>query len=333
MNAALRIVIVNYRTANLVVDCLRSLADEMVGHVGSRVMVMDSASGDGSVELVSRAIEQEGWSAWAEVRQLDRNGGFSFGNNEAIRGLPVAQGGPAYVMLLNPDTTVRPGAVSALVNFMDRHPRAGIAGSRLENAEGGVECSAHVFPSPLGELEGGARLGLLSRILHRYVVAPPVRDEPHQCDWVAGTSMIVRTEVFQDIGLLDEGFFLYYEEVDFCRRAKISGWEIWHVPESRVMHLDGVATGINEGARRRPRYWYESRHRYFVKHHGIPGLVLADVLWAFGRGSLLLRSLIGLGRGPSASDPRFFMFDLLWGDLKSLLRGEAWAIRRSVSRQ
>jgi GT2 family glycosyltransferase len=179
-------------------------------------------------------------------------------------------------MFLNPDTIVRGGAIRALVDFMDSHQRVGIAGSRLENAEGAAECSAHIAPSPLGELESGARLGILSRALHRYTVSPPMREAAHQCDWVSGASLIVRRKVFEEIGALDEGYFLYFEEVDFCLRAQKAGWRIWFVPESRVVHLEGASTGIRNIVRRRPQYW-TTRRRYFVKfRHARP--ILANAL-------------------------------------------------------
>lgn len=292
-------------------------------------MVVDNDSGDGSVEQLNATIGREGWSSWADVMPLDRNGGFAFGNNAGIRAAFASPGHVDYVMLLNPDTVVRPGAIRALVRFMDSHPAVGIAGSLLESAEGGVECSAHRKHSPLGELDSGARLGLLSRLLSRYNVSPPPGSQAHPCDWVSGASMMVRRAVLEQVGLIDEGYFLYFEEADFCWRAKDAGWEVWYVPESRVMHLEGASTGIRSSARRRAGYWYDSRRRFFVKHYGVIGLATADILWALGRTTLLFRRLFGLGGGNGREDPACFMYDLLWGDLKSFLTGRVLAIRRA----
>ena len=315
------VVIVNYRTVDLTIDCLHSIAAQIAELPKLHAVVVDNASGDGSVEKLMGVIDREGWHGWASLLPLDRNGGFAFGNNagirEALRSTPHVD----YVMFLNPDTIVRGGAIRALVDFMDSHQRVGIAGSRLENAEGAAECSAHIAPSPLGELESGARLGILSRALHRYTVSPPMREAAHQCDWVSGASLIVRRKVFEEVGALDEGYFLYFEEVDFCLRAQKAGWRIWFVPESRVVHLEGASTGIRNIVRRRPQYWYDSRRRYFVKHFGMLGLILADALWAVGRTSLTLRRMLRLGSGGNEQDPKWFAFDLLWGDLRSFFTG------------
>lgn len=324
------IVIVNYRTAELTIGSLRSLSTQAADLGDGRVVVVDNDSGDGSVDKLNGAIEREGWSGWASVMPLDRNGGFAYGNNAGIRAALASTEHVNYVMLLNPDTVAREGAIKALVGFMDGHSRAGIAGGLLENVNGGVECSAHRIHSPLSELNAGARLGLLSRLLHRYVVSEYPAAEAHQCDWVSGASLIVRREVLEQVGLMDDGYFLYFEEVDFCRRARQAGWECWYVPDSRVMHLEGASTGIRATAQRRARYWYDSRRRFFVKHYGITGLVAADVLWAIGRFSFLLRRVLHIGtRSHENNDPKWFMFDLLWGDLKSLLTGHVRGIRRA----
>ena len=321
------IVIVNYRTADLVVDCLNSLFAQISDFKNIRVVVVDNNSDDGSVAKLATAIEREGWSSWAEVIPLDFNGGFAFGNNAGIR-MALSSIKPVdYIMLLNPDTVAPPGAIKALVGFMDTHPGAGIAGSQLENADGSVECSAHTFPSPLGELEGAARLGLLSRLLGRHKDVIPSPTLAHQCDWVSGASMIFRRQVIEDIGLMDERYFLYFEEVDICRRAHQAGWQCWFVPDSRVIHLEGASTGIRTTAKRRAGYWYESRRRFFVKYYGISGLVAADVLWAVGRLSFLIRKGLRFGAGSQESyDPKWFMFDLLWGDLRAILTGRVWKI-------
>lgn len=329
MSARLWIVIVNYRTPELALDCLRSLVPQVDALNNGRVVVIDNASGDDSVAKLQSAITQNGWSNWAEVMPLDRNGGFAYGNNAGIRAALASPDRVDYVMLLNPDTLVRDGAIGALVGFMKSHSRAGIAGSLLENADGGTDCSAHRIHSPLSELDAGARLGLLSRLLHRHVVSDPSRSEAHQCDWVSGASLIMRRAVLEDIGLMDDGYFLYFEEVDFCFRAKRVGWQVWYVPQSRVMHLEGAATGIRAVAKRRPKYWYDSRRRFFVKQYGVPGLVVADLFWAIGRATFLLRRLLRLSGGQSAHDPKWFMFDLLWGDLCAILTGQVWTTKHA----
>jgi GT2 family glycosyltransferase len=320
----LRVVIVNYRTADLAVGCLRSIADTLELQDRPGVTVVDNASGDGSAAALHAAIDAHGWGAWASVLAAERNGGFAYGNNAGIRAA-LASPETEYLLLLNPDTVVRPGAVDALVAFMDAHPRAGIAGSALEDAEGARDCSAHNTPSPLGELEGSARAGPLSRLLRRHAVSPPVQDVRHRCEWVSGASFMVRRQVVEQIGLLDEGFFLYFEEVDYCVRARRAGWEVWYVPESRVVHFEGSSTGIREHARRRPPYWYASRRRFFAKHYGIAGLVVADALWALGHASLRARRLLGLGAGGGTQDPPGMAGDLLWGDLRALARGKVLA--------
>jgi len=227
----------------------------------------------------------------------------------------------------------RRGAIRALVDFMEAHPRVGIAGSRIEDVAGTVECSAHNAPSPLGELESSARLGVLTRALGHRAVSPPVQEMAHECEWVSGASLMVRRQVFDRIGLLDEGYFLYFEEADFCQRARKAGWEVWFVPGSRVIHLEGASTGIRSMEHRRPGFWYDSRRRFFIKHFGISGLVFADALWALGRASLLLRRLLRLGYGGMNQDPKWLAFDLLWGDLLSILTGRAWAHRRQTARE
>jgi N-acetylglucosaminyl-diphospho-decaprenol L-rhamnosyltransferase len=315
-------VIVNYRTAALAVECLRSIAAQAAALPGLRAVVVDNASGDGSVLELNAAIQREGWQGWASVIANGHNGGFACGNNVGIREALRAPERVDHVLLLNPDTVARSGSIRALSDFLDSHPGVGIAGSCLENAAGGAECSAHNAPSPLGELVSGASLGLLSRVLRRHVVTPPMRDSAHECEWVSGASLMVRREVFESIGLLDEGYFLYFEEADFCLRARRAGWQVWFVPASRVVHLEGASTGITDTSRRRPRYWYDSRRRYFIKHFGAAGLVLADALWAVGTASLALRRFLRLGAGGNERHPQRFARDLLWGDLRFLVTGK-----------
>ncbi len=283
--SSVRVVIVNYRTPELAIDCLRSLAPEMGGLPDCRVVMVDGGSMDGSFERLAAAVRDEGWGGWVDLLPLSENRGFAASNNAALRGLFAAPRPPDYVLLLNPDTVVRPGAVRALVEFMDAHPTIGIAGSRLEDPDGTPQRSAFRFPSVAGEFESGVRFGPVTRLLWRHVVAPPVRDECFPTDWVSGASMIVRRDVFTAIGLLDEEYFLYYEETDFCFRARRAGWRCCYVPASRVVHLVGQSSGINNKKcppKRMPRYWFDSRLRYFRKNHGFLYAALASWVWLLG---------------------------------------------------
>jgi len=269
----------------MTIDCLRSLVCEVRSLPGTHVVVSDNASGDGSVEQIKAAIETEGWGDWTSLMPLEYNGGYAFGNNAVIRKVLQSTVQPPYILLLNPDTIVRPGAIQALVNFMDERPDVGIAGSRLEDPDGTPQRSAFRFPNILSELDSGLRLGVVSKLLSKWVVAPSVPEENCQTDWVAGASMIVRREVFEAVGLLDEKYFMYYEEVDFCLKANKSGWSCWYVPQSRVVHLVGQSSGVTDTKRppkRLPKYWFDSRRRYFLKNYGWLQAAVADAAWVFG---------------------------------------------------
>jgi GT2 family glycosyltransferase len=135
--------------------------------------------------------------------------------------------------------------------------------------------------------------------------------------------MIIRRKVIEDIGMMDEGFFLYFEEVDFFQRAARAGWQTWYVPESIVMHIEGASTGI-KSIKRRPAYWYNSRRRYFVKHYGVSGLLLADLLLSLGRLTFSIRRFLRLGAQGELQDPKWFMFDLLLSDFRALITGKIW---------
>jgi hypothetical protein len=276
------VVLVNYRTAELAIDCLRSLAPEVASVPGSSALVVDNASGDGSEERIRSAIEREGWSEWASLVSAGRNGGFGSGNNVAIRSLLASADKPDYMHLLNPDTRALPGALRTLIEFMDSHPAVGIAGSRLEGPDGQVHSSAFRFHNLAAEFESTFRLGFVSRLLSRSIVAPPPREEAHPTDWVSGASMMIRSRVLEEVGLFDEGYFLYFEETDLCIRAQRAGWPCWHVPRSRIVHLGGQSTGVYDLSKPMPPYWFESRRRYLRKHHGRLYLLAANVIWLTG---------------------------------------------------
>jgi GT2 family glycosyltransferase len=299
----LLVVITNYRVAHLTIDCLRSIADEIGPLPGMQVAVCENGTGDDSAERIKKAIAENGWGWWCTFTALSTNLGFTGGNNSLIRPALHSVDPPEYILLLNADTVVRPNAFKALVDFMDRHPKVGIAGSRLEDPDETPQRSAFRFPSPLGEFEGHLKLGMVSWLLKRWVVAPPAPAESCTTDWVAGASMIVRREVFHDIGLLDEGYFTYFEDVDFCFNARKAGWSTWYVPASRVVHLVGQSTGITvKRPKRQPPYSFEARRRYFLKNCGPLRATLADMGEVLGLALFRLRVLFGK---PDSTPPYF----------------------------
>jgi N-acetylglucosaminyl-diphospho-decaprenol L-rhamnosyltransferase len=288
----LLVVIVNYRVPQLVIDCLRSVVEEIKRVPGTLVAVAENGSGDDSPETIRRAIDENNWQSWCSIVVSKANLGFTGGNNLLIRPALQSTDPPDYVLLLNPDTVVRPNAFKALVDFMDQNPTVGIAGSRLEDPDGTPQRSAFRFKSPLGEFEFQVQFGPVTRLLSRWIVAPPVVDCACKTDWVAGASMIVRRSVFDQAGLLDEGYFTYYDDIDFCSTARKCGWPTWYVPASRVVHLVGRSTGVNATPRRLPPYLLEARRRYFLKHYGPAYATMVDGAMIIGQIFSLARQLL-----------------------------------------
>jgi GT2 family glycosyltransferase len=282
----LLVVIVNYRCAALTCDALRSLAEEVTSVDPCRVVVVDNGSGDDSLETLREFVRANQLSSFCSIVDGKKNGGFSYGNNVGIRAALASDDPPEYVLLLNPDTIVRPEAFARLVEFMDLHPEVGIAGSRLEDPDGTPQRSVFRFPSILSEFEGTLHFGPVTRLLSRWTISVPVPSEAIRTDWVAGASMIIRRSVFDQVGLLDESYFMYFEEVDFCLQAAKAGWPCWYVPTSRVVHLVGQVSQVTDpkkSRRRRPTYWFESRRRYFLKNHGPTYALAADAAWLVGQ--------------------------------------------------
>jgi N-acetylglucosaminyl-diphospho-decaprenol L-rhamnosyltransferase len=304
------VAIVNYKTPELTIDCLRSLVDEIQLYPGSQVVVADNASPDGSGETIAQAIVANGWSAWARLDKMPRNGGFAYGNNAVVQQGREAASPPHYFWLLNSDTIVRQGSLRALVDFMEAHPDAGIAGSRMEDPDGTQQTSAFRFHSIAGEFEGSTGVGPISKLLARWVVPLPPLQKTAPCEWVCGASMFIRAAVFHTAGLLDETYFLYFEETDFCRASRKQGWSCWFVADSRVVHLMGQSSGLtghHTGTKRRSAYWFESRRHYFIKNHGRHYAIGADLALMCGT---LINQIRKFLTGRPSQIPEYFVLDL-----------------------
>jgi N-acetylglucosaminyl-diphospho-decaprenol L-rhamnosyltransferase len=297
----LLVVIVNYRVAHLVIECLQSVAMEIETVPGIQVAVCENGTGDDSADRIQKAIDEHGWGGWCSLTAISPNLGFTGGNNVILRPAVASENPPQYILLLNADTVVRPNAIATLVNFMDKHPEVGIAGSRIEDPDGTVQCSAFRFPTPLSEFESAIKLGIFSRILRRWKTVPPAPVHACEAEWISGTSMIIRRQVFRDIGLLDEGYFTYFDDVDYCFNARRAGWPVWYIPESRVVHYEGQSTGIiSRVPKRRPSYLYEARRRYFLKNRGPGYAAMVDAARIIGLALWRMR-LVLTGKSDPAS--------------------------------
>jgi N-acetylglucosaminyl-diphospho-decaprenol L-rhamnosyltransferase len=303
------IVIVTYRSADLTIDCLSSIEAEcQTPGLNIRAIVVDNASGD--AKLVDEAIDKHGWGPWVTLITARKNGGFAYGNNLALQ-RANADGPPAYLHLLNPDTMVRKGAIGKLVRFLEAHPDVGIAGSSFETLDGSEWPLAFRFPSLVSEFEEGLQFGFATRALRRWVVAKRMTPVAQPIDWISGASMMIRWSVFDYIGGFDDNYFLYFEETDFCFRAKKSGITTWYVPDSRVMHIIGRTTNVSNRKavpERLPTYWFESRRRYYVVNHGVAYAMIADVVAMIAHG---LGSLKRAAQGRRHQGVPYFITDLL----------------------
>jgi N-acetylglucosaminyl-diphospho-decaprenol L-rhamnosyltransferase len=284
------IVIVNYRTPGLVLDALESLTGQVDPEL-DQVIVVDNASGDDSADRIEHAIAARGLAAFCRVIRSPRNGGFSAGNNVGVRAAEAE-----YYLLLNSDTIVRERAIPTLLGEMQAHPELGIAGPRLEWPDGTPQNSCFRDHTPVSELLAAAKTGPITALLNTFEVALPVVDDVIEAEWVSFACALIRREVIEDVGLLDEGYFMYFEDSDYCRAARAAGFRIGYLPSAHVVHLRGGTSDVKArmAARRRPpRYFYASRARYFRKGYGLLGLWAANACWHVGRSVSLGRELLG----------------------------------------
>jgi N-acetylglucosaminyl-diphospho-decaprenol L-rhamnosyltransferase len=318
--------IVSYKSAQLTVNCLKSIqADRNVKGLSIKVVVVDNDSGD--APTIQAAVNANCWQDWVTVLVAPRNGGFAYGNNYAFQ-YAFANGNVDYLHLLNPDTQILPGAIVTLVDFMKENSSVGIAGSSFDNQDGSLWPIAFRFPSFISEFESGVNLGILSKLLRSWVVAVPMEQKPQAIDWIAGASMMLRRSVVEKLQGFDESYFLYYEETDFCLRAKRAGFLTWYVPSSRVMHIAGQSTKVtvrDDKPKRLPDYLFESRRRYFTANYGLFYAFLSDL-------SCLLGNLIGklkrILTGKNHNEIPSYIYDIF---RHSVLFPSNWQIKPFVS--
>jgi N-acetylglucosaminyl-diphospho-decaprenol L-rhamnosyltransferase len=282
------IVIVNYRTPALTLECAESLHSSLKRFPNARLVIVDNGSEDESIHQFRASETLKNLRGRVELMWLANNGGYAVGNNSAIRPALASPNPPDFVWLLNSDALTRNGALDELLKAMGNHPRMGIAGSRLENADGTPQAFAFRFPNILGEWEASVKWGLMTRWCARWKIWLPTPLTATRTDWVPGASMLLRRTVLEQIGLLDETFFMYFEDVDFCRRARDAGWETWCVPASRVEHRCGSRANASAAT---SRQWFDARRHYYFKHHSRLYTLGADSARRLGLGMWRVRHL------------------------------------------
>ncbi|MBN1217560.1 MAG: glycosyltransferase family 2 protein [Anaerolineae bacterium] len=283
----LSIIIVNWNTRDLLAQCLASvLADIQASpHLQVETLVVDNASTDDSVRMLQEQFP------WVQLIENKKNAGFASANNQAI-----CHSTGRYVLLLNPDTTVKPGTLTILHRFMDTHPQVGAIGARLLNPDGTLQTSC--YPTPTLSRE-------LWRLFHLDVVRPygvyRMNDWdlaiPHQVQVIQGAALMLRRKALNQVGLLDDKYFMYTEEVDLCHRIQTAGWLLYWVPQAQVVHYGGQST--QQIAAEMFLCLYQSKLIFIRKHYGrLSGLVYKFILTAATLARLLLAPLAWLEQNP-----------------------------------
>lgn len=295
------VVVVNYRTPDLALQCLAALRAERVALPSLTAVLVDGGSDDASAETLRARLDHPDFRDWVTFLPLALNGGFGWANNQAILMLARQSGPPDYLYLLNPDTQVQSGAVERLMDELKANPACGAAGSQLLSSNGQVAASAFRFPSLGREFTGAAHSPLIARLLGIDGFAVHASDQ-RDVDWVSGASVMLRTAALRDTGLFDDGFFLYFEEVELLHRLKAKGWSVRHVPSSVVVHIEGAATGLGAAAAQRPYppYWYQSRRRYFERTAGTSGLIAANLCALAGHALSQFKRFVGRPPGSAS---------------------------------
>ncbi len=235
----LSIIIVSWNTRDLLDACLASVERELTSSFGGldhgQVFVVDNASADGSAQMVAEKY------TWVKLIANADNKGFAAANNQAF-----ALSGGDFVLMLNPDTEVKSGALKTLIDFFASHPQAAVVAPQLLNSDGSVQRSCRQFPTFVGmlyELIGLSRLFPASSPrgikFREYKMLDWNHDDERQVDQPEGACLMIKRAVLEQVGTLDEGFFMLFEEVDWCYRVKKAGFEIWFTPRAQVVHHYG----------------------------------------------------------------------------------------------
>lgn len=280
MTKKLVISIINYRTVELTIQAVQSALDAL-GSIDGHIVVVDNLSNDGSVERLESWIAAQPEGTPVSLVCSPRNTGFSGGHNLGM-GAYEAE----YYLVLNSDALLRPGFLNTILEAADRTPEAGLFAPRIEHENGDVQHSCFRFHSPASEFARAVKTGVFSRLLSRRLTSLGPDPDPGQIEWVSFACVLLRAALTRDLGPMDEGYFLYFEDAEYCLRARRAGWAVAYVPEAVVIHYRGGSSPVKARMKTRaslPIYYYRSRARFLYQAHGRFGLLMANFGWHIGR--------------------------------------------------
>lgn len=321
--SSVAVIVVNYGTAELSIAGVESvLARE---HGGRRVTVhlVDNASPGEDARAFAEAHAARGWGDRVQLHLEPANHGFAKGNNIVMKALAASEAPPTYIFLLNPDAALDNEALAILADRMDADPKLAFTGASVCKPDGTAVTAAFRFPNAAAEFAGALSFGPISRLFAKRRVALPPDQPDGPVDWVVGAAVMMELSVVEELGFFDETYFLYFEEVDLMLQAQKAGYRCDFVPEARVIHAEGVATGVKSGVaerKRTPGYWYNSWRHYFAKNHGRGGALLAALAKTVGSAGNLV---VGLLPGKRTSVPLNFFGDFWAHVLRPLITGRA----------
>ncbi len=282
----LSIVVVNYNVKNLLKKCLESIF-KYEKDIELEVIVVDNNSKDHSQEMLKRDFPR------IKLIENKRNVGFSRACNQGIK---QSQG--RYILLLNPDTEFTSGGFKKMIDFMASKPEVGICGPKMMDQEGNIQFSCRSFPSYLTAISSSQ--SILNRIFpenflsQKYLLREKDHSQISEVDWVSGSCLLTKREMFEKIGLLDERFYMYVEDVDLCYRAKKSGFSVFYFPEVMVIHHIGKSTQKEEFIMQVEHH--RSMYYFYKKHHN-PNVFLKGIVFL----SIWMRLFFVLGSKPFLS--------------------------------
>jgi GT2 family glycosyltransferase len=282
--------IINFRTAELTLQCLQSVLDDLAG-IDGHVVIVDNRSDDGSAEIIAAAIAALPVPAPVTLVRSATNSGFSGGHNQGMAARPAA-----FYLILNSDALLRPGFLRAILDGARAEAGAGLFAPRIDYDDGSQQISCFRFPGPASELMRGAQTGVVTRLLGRREIPLKMPPAPDQIEWASFACILLRGAMVDALGPMDEGYFLYFEDIEYCLRARRAGWRIVYLPQARAVHFRGGSGPVKSLAKERkrlPAYYYASRTRFLYQAHGWVGLMAANFAWFLGRGIAQVRRLAG----------------------------------------